>query len=143
MEENNYPEKSYRLFYLWLIGFVTVMFAAAALSGRLSAVCGRDVSMKLTLSAAFISLSALMLIIYFTERVYYLNGTSYGQAKAAGSERRKAFARDHLRVFVMAFIGWLLWLIVSFVFHTAFWLDAPVFAVFVVSAAFSTMKFRL
>ena len=101
-------KKSYTGFVIWLIGFCVLTVGACFLP---------NLSTQLTLAvvdnACTIGIFILTFLIYQTEYVYWYNGTSYEDAKAAGSERRKAFALAHMKRFGYFALAFLAYTVVS------------------------------
>ena len=76
-------KKSYTGFVIWLIGFCVVVVGACFLPNL-----GTQLTLAVVDNASTIGIFILTLLIYQTEYVYWYNGTSYEEAKAAGSERK-------------------------------------------------------
>ena len=87
-------KKSYTGFVIWLIGFCVIVVGACFLPNL-----GTQLTLAVVDNASTIGIFILTLMIYQTESVYWYNGTSYEDAKAVGSERRKAFALAHMKRF--------------------------------------------
>ena len=88
-------KKSYRGFVLWMIGFLAVIFAVAFVPAQ-----DETLPIRLIMLLMSRSMVSMSFIIWKTEYVYWINGTSYEDAVKAGSERRKEFARRHLMIFL-------------------------------------------
>lgn len=132
------PKKSYTGFVVWLIAFIVAVCVLVPMMGD-----DFQQAMRLILLLMGWGMAALAFIIWRTEQVYWYNGTSYEEAEAAGSERRKAFAWKHLRVFggyaleISAFVA------LMHVLGASAWIDFTVGTVGLVAAAFSTMPIKL
>ena len=110
-------KKSYTGFILWMIAFVAALLAICFLP-----VEDEQVLMRLILLLMAWSMTGMAFIIWKTESVYWYNGTTFEEAEAAGSERRKAFAWKHLKIFgvyalaasvlsaLMQLLGWSAWI---------------------------------
>lgn len=110
-------KKSYTGFILWMVGFVAALLAICFLP-----VEDEQVLMRLILLLMAWSVTGMAFIIWKTESVYWYNGTTFEEAEAAGSERRKAFAQKHLKIFgvyalaasalaaLMQLLGWSAWI---------------------------------
>lgn len=110
-------KKSYTGFILWMVGFVAAMLAICFIP-----VEDEQVLMRLILLLMAWSVTGMAFIIWKTESVYWYNGTTFEEAEAAGSERRKAFAWKHLKIFgvyalaasvlsaLMQLLGWSAWI---------------------------------
>lgn len=110
-------KKSYTGFILWMVGFVAALLAICFLP-----VEDEQVLMRLILLLMAWSVTGMAFIIWKTESVYWYNGTTFEEAEAAGSERRRAFAWKHLEIFgvyalaasvlsaLMQLLGWSAWI---------------------------------
>ena len=77
--------KSYRGLVLWLVGYTALSLAPTLLPEGTDP--GIEIRLVLALTAA--AVAGLMAIIWKTESVYWINGTSFEQARDAGSDRRR------------------------------------------------------
>lgn len=131
-------KKSYTGFAVWLIAFIAAMCVLVPVMGK-----EFQLAMRLILLLMGWGIAVLAFITWRTEQVYWYNGTSYEEAAEAGSERRKAFAWKHLRVFggyalgLSAFVA-----LMQFVGASA-WIDFTVGTVGLVAAAFFTIPIKL
>lgn len=110
-------KKSYTGFILWMVGFVAALLAICFIP-----VEDEQVLMRLILLLMAWSVTGMAFIIWKTESVYWYNGTTFEEAEAAGSERRRAFAWKHLKIFgvyalaasvlsaLMQLLGWSAWI---------------------------------
>ena len=110
-------KKSYTGFILWMVGYVAALLAICFIP-----VEDEQVLMRLILLLMAWSVTGMAFIIWKTESVYWYNGTTFEEAEAAGSERRKAFAWKHLKIFgvyalaasvlsaLMQLLGWSAWI---------------------------------
>ena len=93
-------EKRYWPFVLWLIALVAGMTGTAELAGR-AGLSGRGMTAA-SMAALILLLAALFVLIWKGEYVYWISGgPDYDQAKAAGSDRRRAYAWQHLRAMLL------------------------------------------
>ena len=131
-------KKSYTGFVVWLIGFCVVVVGVCFLL---------NLSTQLTLAvvdnASTIGIFILTLLIYQTESVYWYNGTSYEDAKAAGSERRKAFAMAHMKRFGYFALAFLAYTVVSLMLGIPYEFDIVIACVGILIVALSTLKIKL
>ena len=107
-------KKSYTGFILWMVGFVAALLAICFIPVE-------DEQVLILLLMAW-SVTGMAFIIWKTESVYWYNGTTFEEAEAAGSERRRAFAWKHLKIFgvyalaasvlsaLMQLLGWSAWI---------------------------------
>lgn len=132
------PKKSYKGFAVWLVAFVAALLALGLIPTQNTALL-----MRLILLLMAWSIAALAFIIWRTEQVYWYNGTSYEQAEAAGSERRKEFAWKHLRLFGGYALGLSVFVSVMHLLGVSPWVDFTVGTVGLIAAGCCTMPIRL
>lgn len=134
-------QKSYRGLLIW---FVVFLLGSCGLCFILSkCITDSTIVNRVILFAIFIFLDALMFIIYKTESVYWINGgPDFETAKQASSERRKTYARKHLRIFLAATGIFTIYLVISTVCHLSSWLDILAFCITLIAAAFRTIPIQ-
>ena len=131
-------KKSWTGLILWAVIFCLAMFTLPFLPVEDGTLLTRGTSL-LTLWG----IEALMVMMAVNERVYWCNGVSFEEAKAAGSERRKAYAMAHVKRFGWAaLIGTALTLLAHLQ-GWPVWIDLPVTFLAVIVAAFSTIGIKL
>ena len=131
-------KKSYKGFVWWLIAFLAGMAAICCLPVKDEAVLIRLIMLLMSWYMA-----ALALYVWRTEQIYWYNGTSFEDAEAAGSERRKEFAWRHFLIFgrfallmtavscATSLLGW------------SYWIDFAFGTVGLTVACFCTMPIKL
>lgn len=93
-------EKRYWPLVIWFAVFVAGMIGSAELADRSG--LGRRGMTAVSMTALILLLAALFVMIWKGEYVYWINGgPDFDQAKAAGSERRRAYAWLHLRAMLL------------------------------------------
>lgn len=136
VKENEY-KKTYKPFIAWLIGFPVILMVITKILGEFSI----KVSVLTTLILTVVSLYLLMLIIYKGEYVYWINGgPTYEEAKEAGSEVRKKYAKEHLDIFFKIMKVTLVYGVISFLLKLSIWVDIPFITLNVMVAAFATLS---
>lgn len=131
-------KKSYTGFVLGVIVYLAFMLGIAFVPG-----VGAQLAMRLIMLLTAWFMAILTFYIWRTERVYLYNGTSFEEAEAADSERRKTFAWKHLRVFGMfALIQTVLACAMHLLGWSA-WIDFTIGAIGIVIAACMTIPFKL
>lgn len=140
--EKEYGKKSYRLFIVWIIGFISILAISGVLIEK-NFKQSEVVVNKIILLLALLLINTLFYIIYKTEKVYWINGTSYEDAKSVTSERRKVFALKHLKSFSIAGCIYLVYCIFSIVIKSHVILDSLVFLILLIVAAIKTFNYRL
>lgn len=131
-------KKSYKGFVFWLMGFCLACCGCVFLPDTTTQISVAFVDNVMVLGCFILSF-----IIYKTEYVYWYNGTSYEEAKAAGSVRRKQYARRHMKRFGYFALGFLAYSIVSVVIGIPYGIDISVAAVGLISVAVSTININL
>lgn len=131
-------KKSYKGFLLWMLVFVVTMLGCAFLPIENGAVLTRIV-----MNVCVLNIALLAFIIYKTEHVYWYNGTEYKQAVEAGSERRKKFAKKHLKRFGIFALLYLVYSVVAQLIQVPYGVDIAVATAGMVVVAISTIKFKL
>ena len=134
---NKEYKKTYKPFIAWLIGFpIILMWVIKILPDS-----PIKISVLATLILTVVSLYLLMLIIYKGEYVYWINGgPTYEEAKEAGSEVRKKYAKEHLDIFFKILKVTLGYGIISFLLKLSIWIDIPIITLNVMVAAFATLS---
>ena len=131
--------KSYKGLVLWLVGYMALSLAPTLLPEGTDP--GIEIRLVLALTAA--AVAGLMAIIWKTESVYWINGTSFEQARDAGSDRRREFAAAHLRVFGRFALGYVVFSAIMQWRGVTWGVDLAVFCVGLIGAAIGTLKVKL
>ena len=130
-------KKSYRGFILWLLGYTVAVFLPLPLKAEAA------IALRLVFNMTSAGMVLLMWIIWRTESVYWINGTTFEQARDVGSERRKAFAAAHLKVFARFAAAYALFSLIMQWRHISYVYDIVVFNLGIFAAALSTLRIRL
>lgn len=131
-------KKSYKGFVWFMVAYIAGMFLIAFIPTEDGGLITR-----LICAEAALGVAVLAYIVYRTEYVYWYNGTTYEEAAAAGSERRKAFAKKHLDRFAACAALCVLYSAAAHAMGWPFWIDLIVSGVGVVVAAISTIRIKL
>lgn len=131
-------KRSYRGFVLWMAGYFVLMVSVSFLPIKDNGLLMRIFDF---LTAA--SIEVLMLIVYKTEKVFWINGIGYEDAVEAGAERRKALALRYVKRFGTLTVGIFLFSIGAQLLRLPYWADLCVVTAAFVGCAFSTIRFRL
>ena len=131
-------QKSWKGFVIWLVVFVAALAGVMLLPLEDGALVSR-----LILLLMLWWIQALTVQIFLTEQVYWYNGVEFEDAKAAGSERRRAYAWAHVKR-----CGWATLLgtavtLLAQLLRWPVWLDMIAVFVLLMAAAFSTIRFKL
>ena len=130
--------KSYKGFILWLLGYLLAAFAPTLLPSM-----DADLMMRLIFNLTAVGIVLLILIMLRTESVYWINGVTFEQARDAGSERRRAFARAHLARFGYFALGYALFSAFTQLRGLNIAIDGVVFCVGLVAVALTTRNIKL
>ncbi len=131
-------KKSYAGLVWWIIIFTAVLFLFCFVR-----IEDEGLIIRLICAVMNLGVAGLAYMIYHTEYVYWYNGTTYEEAVAAGSQRRKAFAKKHLDRFAICAAVTLLYSSAAQGLGWPFWIDIVLSTVALIAAAISTMKFKL
>lgn len=131
-------KKSYTGPIVWMIVFIGALTAFSFLPFD-----NTEVLMRVILLLMGWGIAVLAFIIWRTEQVYWYNRTSYKEAAAADSERRKAFAWKHLRVFGGYALGLSAFVALMHLLGASAWIDFTVGTVGLVAAACFTIPIKL
>ena len=130
--------KSYKGFVAGLIVFLALMVGIILIPAEDESLFMRLVMLLVAWYMAWLSFH-----VWRTEQVYWYNGTTFEEAEAAGSERRKEFAWRHFRIFGMfALLMTLLSCGMQLLGWSA-WIDFTVGTVGICVASFMTIPIKL
>ena len=135
---------SYKKRY-WPLAAWAVLFLAVLIGLSLLAESRTDGLMmtKLLLAATVLALDLLLFLIRRLETVYWISGgPDFETAKAAGSERRRLYARRHLKRFLIVTVPLLVYLTFSALCRWPVWPDLGLTFAGLVGAAVSTLGIR-
>lgn len=132
--------KTYKPFIYWMIGMVAGLLALSILPDPF---IDGDSLLRLVMLGVLLSLDILMAIIYFGEYVYWINGgPTYEQARDAGSDARKAYARAHLRAFLLGTWLAVIAMAAAYICKWSTWVDICAVCIAMVAAAISTIHIK-
>lgn len=138
-------KKTYKPLILWLLFFLAAstlmpMGINRIMQEHLKMTWGAGAEVKMILMFMVLAIDGLMWMIYAGEYVYWINGgPSFEEAKAAGSEKRKAYAEAHLKVFLKMTLLCCIYLAISLLFRFPMGIDIVAITAAVVGAAIKTM----
>ncbi|WP_312908376.1 hypothetical protein [Tissierella praeacuta] len=136
---NKEYKKTYKPLIVWLIGFPVIAIIIAERLSNLST----KIATLLSLIIMVISLYILMFIIYRGEYIYWINGgPNYEEAKLAGSEKRKEYAKAHLDIFFKMMLISFLYGILSLLLKFPTWIDIVLISLIIIITAFSTIPIK-
>ena len=105
-------KKTYLPLILWIILYTVIIIAGVILLDKYIAVSTK-IFTDLTCLITIFTLDILFYIMYQGEYAYWINGgPSFEKAKEAGSEARKKYLLNHLKIFLKMTILCLLYFIV-------------------------------
>lgn len=138
MKKKEY-KKTYKPLILWLI-----LFPLIAIVIPLRFINASEKILALTLmTISLVAIYLLMLLIYKGEYVYWINGgPSFEEARQAGSEKRREYARAHLDIFLKYTLLGLIYLPVSLILNFSMWIDILLIFMLIVIAALKTVGIK-
>ena len=130
--------KTYKPLIAWLIGFpIMIIFITKFIDSS------EKISVLISLIMMVISLYILMLIIYKGQYVYWINGgPSYEEAKIAGSEKRKQYAKAHLDLFGKMTLVCFIYGLISLLFRVSIFIDIIIISGAIIVTAFQTVPIK-
>ncbi len=131
-------KKSYTGFVLWMLGFVAALLGICFLPTQ-----DEQVLMRLIMLLLAWGVASMAFIIWKTEYVYWINGTTFEEAEAAGSERRKAFAWRHLRIFGMFALMMTVVSCATYLLGWSAWIDFAFGTIGIIAACCFTIPIKL
>jgi len=133
--------KSYKPLLAWFLILLLGLTAVASISSSLE--LDPKIASLLITNTVSILLVGLMLIIYRTQRIYYINYVTYKEAAALTEEKRKRFAYQHLMAFMSSMILFAFYTVISILIKIPMMLDVTVFAVLLIVTAIRTVPFNI
>lgn len=131
-------KKSYKGFALWMIGFVAVVLAVSLLP-----IEDNELLVRIVNNLCTAGIEVLMLLIYKTEKVFWINGVSYEEAVEAGSDRRRAYAWRYVKIFGILTAAFFLYSLIAQILHLPWGIDVALVIVALTVCALYTMRFHL
>jgi|GEM_PF-7010358 len=136
-------KKSYKPLFIWFLLLASFAILYNFVLNTLSIALSSKATSLLWLCFVNLMLVSLFLIIYKTERVYYINYVTYKEALEASGEERKAFAYKHLVIFGRAAAMYWVYSAISLILTFPLALDIGVFLVIIIVSAIRTISIRL
>ena len=102
-----------------------------------------DSATRLIMCLTALGMAALTYAVWRTEYVYWYNGTTFEEAEKAGSERRKAFALRHFRLFGLFALAALVYAAIACLLGLPWWVDMILVGGGLIVCAFWSMKYKL
>lgn len=130
--------KSYRGFVIWMIGFMAGIIGLPFLP-----IEAPHLTARICDFACVAGIEVLMLMIYKTEKIFWINGVSYEEALEAGSDRRRAYALKYVKRFGILTVGVFLFSLLAQLLGLPVVVDVLVLVAGIVVCAFSTIKLKL
>ena len=134
-------KKSYRLLVIWILAFCagSVLLSVCLDKYLLSMADVADI----IFAWIILMVDLLLYMIYKGEYVYWISGgPSYEEAKAAGSEKRKSYARAHLKAFLICTVWLGIYGAAGRIFHFGWALDTGVFCISIIAACAMTIPVK-
>lgn len=131
-------KKSYFDFWVWMLLFCLFIFGSCFIPKT-----NTQIAIAIVDNGVTIGCFLLSFIIYKKETVYWYNGTTFEEAKAAGSARRKQFALAHMKRFGYFALGFFIYSIVSVLAGIPYGIDITIATVGIVATSISTISIKL
>lgn len=131
-------KKSYAAFVLGLLGYAAALLAISFIPKADAQIVMRLIMLLMVWYMAWLSFH-----VWRTEQIYWYNGTTYEEAEAAGSERRKEFAWKHFRLFGMFALVQTVLSCGMYLLGWSVWIDFALGAVGLTGTAISTIRIKL
>ena len=131
-------KKSYTGFVVGLVCYLVALLSIAFIPKT-----DEQIVMRLTMLLTTWYMAWISFHVWRTERIYWYNGTSYEDAEAAGSERRKVFAWKHFQRFGMFALCQTVLSCGMYLLGWSAWIDFAIGAVGLVVTACSTIPIKL
>ena len=129
---------SYKPLIYWSLALLLITWGTAFLPAEDYVLITAIVDNEITILIAL-----LMYLMYKSQRVYWLSGTSYEEAVAAGSERRMSFRRAHLKIFTVARVVNLAVSFLLLFFQAGIWPQIISLCLIMITAAIFSIKIKL
>ena len=131
-------EKSYKGLIFFIIGYTIAMFLPLFLP-----IEDPRLLTRIVLNICTIGIAILCWMMYRNEKIYWINGISFEQAKRATSSQRKEYALWYLRKFGNAALIFLIFSIPAQYFHLSIVLDTIVMTALLVAVAIKSLNVKL
>lgn len=139
VNENEYAE-TYKPFIGWLISFVVM---ALFFGFRWNSLGNEKILSKVFVIVVMTFIDVLFAIIFKGEYVYWIvYGPNFETAKNSDSQRRKTYAWKYLRIFLVASIILLIYLLGSMLFDLSASYDFIVSLVIIIAAGLTTVPIK-
>ena len=131
-------KKSYLGFWIW-----TIVYTVSVMCMSYLPIHNTDILIRIIFNYTNLAITVLTIIMFINEKIFWYNGISYEQAASAGSDRRKAYALKHVKVFGTATLIYFIISLIAGLLNMSFWADTLIYTLIIIIAAVSTMKFKL
>lgn len=131
--------KSYKGLIIGVLVYAVLIIALPLLLPNLNA----DSCTRLIMLLIAVGMAALTFAVWLTEQVYWYNNTPFEDAEKAGSERRKAFALCHFRLFGIFAAASVLYACAAWLLALPWWVDMTLIGGGLIVCAFWSMKYKL
>ncbi|MBQ9277833.1 MAG: hypothetical protein IJ224_04275 [Lachnospiraceae bacterium] len=134
----NMLKKSYLGFWIW-----TIVYTVSVMCMSYLPIHNTDILIRIIFNYTNLAITVLTIIMFINEKIFWYNGISYEEAVDAGSDRRKAYALKHVKVFGSATLIYLIISLITGLLNISFWADTLIYTLIILIAAVSTMRFKL
>lgn len=130
-------KKSYKGFILWIVVFMSGFLPLTNIPAT------GDMLTRMSLIYCGIMIVLLSYIIYRTDKIYWYNGISFEDAEKATVEQRAAYARSHLKAFLLFMLIYSIFTVITGFMKITSLVDILFFSVGLIITAISTIKIKL
>lgn len=141
--EKELGKKSYKLFIAWLMSYISTLILCVRIMENIWPDKGGPYSAKVIGVITLMMLCILFVVIYKTEKVYWVNGISYKEALNATSTQRKIYAKRHLDRFLLANAVYVIYCGLDLIMVTNIVSDICVLVFAILVATLSTIPIKL
>ena len=131
-------KKSYAGIFVWTLFLMAALLGAAWLP-----IEELHLQILVTLNITSVMIALLLLLIWENERVYWISGVTFEQAKNASSQERRTYAWRHFKRFALFTLAFGLYSVLAWVLQFPYALSIILFIAGLTAAALSTNKIRL
>ncbi|MBO6114366.1 MAG: hypothetical protein J6P57_04845 [Lachnospiraceae bacterium] len=130
--------KSYLGFWIWTIVYTVAVMCMAYLP-----IHNTGILVRIIFNFTNLAITALTFIIFINEKIFWYNGITYEQAIEAGSDRRKAYALKHVKIFGAATLIYFIVSLITVFLNINLGVETLIYTLIIIIAAVSTIRFKL
>ena len=128
-------EKSYLGLVLWLAGFLVGTVLCMYLP--------ESMMLRGVMQLCSLGICVLVGMIWYNEKIYWINGVTFEEAMKATAQQRKRFAMRHLKIFLWFAVPYFLFSCLSWALGWSEWIDFALGTAGTIGCALATMPIKL